>query len=128
MASYTFRCESCGHVLTHVSSIGDYCRDRPTFVHCSQLMERYFETVPGLALHNALAGDRHYDGLRATDGTDISSRAKHQAYMKANNLTTADDFTQTWRKGAEERAQVFAGNDASRARDVAAAIDKLSST
>ena len=125
MASYTFRCESCGHVLTHVSSIGDYCRDRPTFVHCSAPMERFFETVPGLAIHNALAGDRHYDGLRATDGTDISTRDKHRAYMKANNLTTADDYTKTWAQQAEQRATVMSGQDNTRAADIRAAVERL---
>lgn len=39
-----------------------------------------------------LWNDRSYDGLRATDGTDISSRSKHREYMKVNNLTTLDDF------------------------------------
>ena len=31
----------------------------------------------------ALWGDRSYDGMRAPDGTDISSRTKHREYMKA---------------------------------------------
>lgn len=48
----------------------------------------------------ALWGDRHYDGMRATDGTDISTRTKHREYMKANGLTTIDDF-----KEHNERAQ-----------------------
>jgi hypothetical protein len=42
--------------------------------------------------HCLVIGDSHYDGLRATDGTDISTRAKHRAYMKQHNLTTIDDF------------------------------------
>ncbi|HET9554337.1 MAG TPA: hypothetical protein VFP50_15350 [Anaeromyxobacteraceae bacterium] len=51
--------------------------------------------------------DSHYDGLRATDGTPIDSRAKHREYMRRNNLTTVDDFKETWAKAAERRAQVF---------------------
>lgn len=53
--------------------------------------------------------DRHYEGLRATDGTDIGSRRKHQEYMRINGLTTADDFKETWAKAAEKRAQFFNG-------------------
>jgi hypothetical protein len=35
--------------------------------------------------------------MQATDGTDISSRAKHREYMRRNNLTTAGDFTDHWK-------------------------------
>lgn len=66
-------------------------------------MERKLSVVPASAGAYVLAGDRHYEGMRATDGTDISSRSKHRAYMKANNLTTADDFQKTWSKNMEER-------------------------
>lgn len=58
---------------------------------------------PPMAAHNALAGDRHYDGLRATDGTPIDSRSKHRAYMQQHGLTTADDYHQTWAKAKEMR-------------------------
>lgn len=50
-----------------------------------------------------VVGDAHYDGMRATDGTDISSRTKHRNYMKANGLALAGDFTETWAKAAAER-------------------------
>lgn len=49
----------------------------------------------------ALWGDRGYDGMRTTDGVDISSRSKHRSYMQAHGLTTADDF-----KGEFARRQV----------------------
>lgn len=55
----------------------------------------------------ALWGDSSYDGLRATDGTDISSRTKHREYMKANNLTTVDDFQQSWAKAKESRERYY---------------------
>lgn len=45
----------------------------------------------------------------ATDGTDISTRTRHQQYMKRNNLTVAEDFTQHWEKAAKEREKVFNG-------------------
>ncbi len=125
MPTYSFRCAKCASLQTTVMGIGEYTRNPPTFVCCSEPMERYFETVPALALHNALANDRHYDGLRATDGTDISSRAKHRAYMKANNLTTADDFASTWKRDAQRRQEVLQGNDPTRSQDVARTIQQL---
>lgn len=54
-----------------------------------------------------LWSDGGYDGLRATDGTDISSRTKHREYMKANGLTTVDDFQKTWDKAAQQRAEYY---------------------
>jgi len=88
-------------------------------------MQRHITVAPGLAVHNALASERHYDGLRATDGTDISTRAKHRAYMREHNLTTVDDFAQTWKRDAEKRAAALAGEDTTRGRDVAQAMEKL---
>jgi hypothetical protein len=55
----------------------------------------------------ALWGDRHYDGLRATDGADISTRTKHREYMKRAGLTTVDDFSQTWAKAREARERYY---------------------
>ena len=82
-----------------------------------------------LTPHHLVMGDRHYDGMRATDGTDISTRAKHKAYMKANNLTTTDDFASTWKKEAQKRAEYFkdAKHGATRREDVARAIYDLES-
>ena len=73
----------------------------------------------------ALWGDRHYDGLRAPDGTDISSRAKHQAYMKATGLTTADDFKSNWSQQAESRARYMQQGGSTSAADIRRAIAKL---
>ena len=54
--------------------------------------------------------DRHYEGLRATDGTDIGSRRKHREYMRLNGLATVDDFKETWAKAERERASHFDGS------------------
>jgi hypothetical protein len=82
-----------------------------------------------LNAHNLIMGDRHYDGLRATDGTDISTRAKHRAYMKANNLTTTDDFQSTWTREAQRRAEYYkeGKHGAIRREDVGRAIHDLES-
>lgn len=55
-------------------------------------------------------GKFEYDGLRATDGTDISSREKHRAYMKKNNLALAHEYKGTWDKATQERGEFYAGN------------------
>lgn len=80
------------------------------------------------AKNNPLAGDRHYDGLRATDGADISTRSKHREYMRAKNLTTIDDFTETWKKAEKEREKLFTGAPSSeRKEDIARAFRQLES-
>lgn len=124
MPTYTFRCAACGAPFSAVMSIRDYCAAPPTFVCCGEPAERFFEVAPGAAISHVF-NDRHYQDLKATDGTDISSRAKHQAYMKAKGLTTADDYTETWKKDAQRRAERMAGNDPSRITDIATAVQKL---
>lgn len=124
MPTYAFKCQACGAQLDTVMGIREYAAAPPTFFCCSAPMERFFEVVPALALHNALASERHYENLRAQDGTPIDTRAKHRAYMKANNLTTVDDFSKTWKRDAEARASRLAGDDPQRARDIAQAIAK----
>jgi hypothetical protein len=75
----------------------------------------------------ALWGDRHYDGMRATDGTDISTRTRHRAYMKANNVTTADDFSSSWEKSRESREKYYTGGGSFRKEDIHRAIHQLTS-
>jgi hypothetical protein len=111
--------------MEHVSSIAEYVRNPPAFFHCGQAMQRHFTVAPGAAIANAQFNDRHYQDMKATDGTDISTRAKHRAYMKAKGLTTADDFKDTWKKAATERQATMAGHDPSRAQDIAQAVRKL---
>lgn len=100
---YHVICEDCGEVTEFDLSLGEYVRNKPTFFHCQQPMVRYFPPAGLNAVDNALAGDRHYDGLRAQDGTDISSRSKHREYMKKHGLTTVDDFKGTWAAAERKR-------------------------
>lgn len=72
-----------------------------------------------------LWGDRHYDGLRATDGADISSRRKHREYMRRTGLTTADDFKDTWARAKQEREHYMQHGGSVRKQDIRAAIDRL---
>lgn len=73
----------------------------------------------------ALWGDRSYDGLRAPDGTDISSRTKHREYMKATGLTTADDYKETWAKAQESRQRYYQQGGSFSRSDVERAIYQL---
>lgn len=51
--------------------------------------------------------DRYMEGMRATDGADISSRQRRAEYMRRNNLADADDFKGTWARAAEQRAAFY---------------------
>ena len=103
MAKYHFICPACDEVIETEMSIGEYHRHPPAFFHCAKPMARYFPPTGLNAIDNALAGDRHYDGLRAQDGTDISTRSKHREYMKKHGLTTADDYKDAWAKAEKAR-------------------------
>lgn len=88
------------------------------------------EYVPKAHLnsHNLVIGDLHYDGLQATDGTNISTRTKHREYMKMKGLTTLDDYTGHFAREAERRARYFQGEKgtgAVRKDDIARAIHAL---
>lgn len=105
MPTYDYKCATCGARNSVVQSMREYSA-APIRPHCHGEMERCLSVVPGLSgVNNALAGDRHYDGMRAQDGTDISSRTKHREYMKRHGLTTYDDFKQTFAKEQEKREQ-----------------------
>lgn len=54
-------------------------------------------------------GKFQYNNLRATDGTDISSRTKRRDYMRAKGLADASDFTEHWQKKAKERESILSG-------------------
>lgn len=111
MPTYAYRCGVCGHEDERLQSIRAYT-SAPDVPSCPNHgpMERKLTINPAFSgLANALAGDRHYDGLRASDGSDISSRTKHREYMKRTGLTSTSDFTETWKKQADERAKFQKG-------------------
>jgi hypothetical protein len=71
--------------------------------------------------------DLYMDGTRATDGTDIGSRAKRRAYMRQNNLADADDFKGAWATAAKEReeARRDGPRDSTRREDIRRAMDTV---
>jgi putative FmdB family regulatory protein len=105
MPTYDYQCR-CGHRTSVFQSISEYVR-APSVPACAldgHVMERRLSVVPAMSgLANALAGDRHYDGLRAPDGTDISSRSKHREYMKRTGYADTSDFKGVWEQAGKER-------------------------
>ena len=113
MPTYDYKCGSCGSQTHVLQSIRSYCTSPivPPCPVCPGPMERMLTVVPGMSgLANALAGDRHYDGLVATDGTNISTRSKHREYMKQNNLALDSDFSNTWKEAQKKREALRTGN------------------
>jgi hypothetical protein len=121
MPTYTWRCQQCDCEIEAFMTIREYCQSPPNFVHCNESMVR--RLLPTMLMHT---NDDAYAGLRASDGTDISSRTKHRAYMKARNLATMDDFTEQWKRDARERRQRMAGApDPTLKQDIVQAITQL---
>lgn len=52
-------------------------------------------------------GKFEYDNLRATDGTDISSRTKRRHYMQAHGLADPRDFRETGAKAQAQREAFY---------------------
>lgn len=125
MPTYDYKCPACGSEESRVQTIGEYSRAPIRPECCGATMERKLSVVPaGSSLANALAGDRHYDGLRAPDGSDISTRSKHRQYMREKGVTMATDYVETWNKAAKERQQIRAGADPTLKKDVREAVER----
>ena len=93
-----------------------------------ELVEVGNDYVPDTGRSVVVVGDRHYDGLRASDGTDISTRAKHREYMRRNGLTTIDDYKNEWSEAARRRAAHYtdgSGDRPARLEDVARAVHEI---
>lgn len=104
MPTYDYRCATCGREESVFQTIHEYVRGpiRPKCLHGE--MERKLTVNPAMSgIANALAGDRHYDGLQATDGTPIDTRTKHRQYMKEKGYALASDFKETWAAAARDR-------------------------
>jgi hypothetical protein len=75
----------------------------------------------------SLWNDTHYEGAKTTGGHDIGSRKKHRQYMKDNNLTTSDDYTNEWKAAAKEREHYKANGGTITKDDIRKAIHQLES-
>lgn len=87
-------------------------------------MTRYLYTLGGVPLPEPIEISRDFeeaprqplrvdvsymDGMRATDGADISSKRKRREYMRATGAADASDYTGTWAAARKEREQVRSG-------------------
>lgn len=66
---------------------------------------------PSRALDAPILAGRFYENTKATDGTDIGSRAKHAAYMKANGIAAASDFSPAYYEGVRKAQELAAKRD-----------------
>jgi hypothetical protein len=88
-----------------------------------ELVEVGLDYVPVQRASNRYVGDGYYDGLRAQDGADISTRTKHREYMKRHGLTTVDDYKGEFiRRGEARRRFHQEGYDPTRRPMVARAV------
>jgi len=55
----------------------------------------------------------------------LLARSKHREYMRANNLTTVDDFQNTWAKAQEQRERLYTQGGTFSRRDIERAISQL---
>lgn len=93
-----------------------------------ELPESYYARRASFAsTDSALWSDRHYEGLRAPDGEDISSRTKHREYMRRKGLTTVDDFTNHFREAEKRRSDFYqtGGDHAARREAIERSIYEL---
>lgn len=54
-------------------------------------------------------GDQYYDGQKAPDGSDVSTRTKHREYMKRTGMVTFDDYASTFAKEQARRDAYHSG-------------------
>jgi hypothetical protein len=125
MPTYDYKCETCDAEASEFQTIGEYTRAPIRPMCCGFVMERKLSVVPGTAASNPLAGDRHYEGLAASDGTNIGSRTAHRNYMKSKDLALATDFKETWTKAAHERLALRKGEaDRTLKREVREVVER----
>lgn len=89
-----------------------------------QLVEVSTDYVQEARNHDSvLWNDRIYQ-----DGNDsrFFSRSQHREYMRANNLTTMDDYQGEWREAERRRVEYATGvSSADRKQDIIETIHRL---
>ena len=71
---------------------------------------------------NVLWNDRAYQDM---NDPRFNSRSTHREYMRANNLTTMDDFKGVWAGAQREREAIMKGSDPQRKHDIARALHQI---
>jgi hypothetical protein len=68
-----------------------------------------------------LWNDRAYQDM---NDPRFTSRTQHREYMKANGLTTVDDYKEQWAKQAKDREQFYHGIDPGRREEIIRALER----
>lgn len=90
----------------------------PALGQCVEVTSDYV----GQRRDNGLKSEEEvYGHITATDGTDLSTRRRHQEYMKQKGLTVAADFIKTWEREAVEKKKAAtpgSGHDRAERREL----------
>ena len=101
----------------YVRALGDHPPVRGKWVMTAHGLVDANEYVPEpKAVDAPILAGRFYENMNAQDGSDISTRARHKAYMREKGLTTIDDYKQQWAKQTAERAEIAHGKLPSKTR------------
>lgn len=105
---YVSRCSACDGVKHETTLLFDCPRCKGK--DCYGMVDASIAPPPQAeARYAPIMVDRFYEGVRATDGTDIGSRAKRREYMHVNGFADADDFKGQWAKSQERRDRIARG-------------------
>lgn len=91
-------------------------RGRFVWDGAQQKLVRAEDYRPPEAKDAPIMAGRFYENTQATDGSDIGSRSKHRAYMRAHGVTTADDYKSQWQRQETQREERRAGRISSKTR------------
>ena len=93
----------------------------------TQTLDEVSNDAPVTPRLELATGSFYESAGRATDGTDISTRKKYNAYCKAKGVVPVSDFTKTLESAQAKRAAFLAGDQGNKARrdDVGRAIYQL---
>ena len=86
-----------------------------------EVSQDYVQPRDATSADSVLWNDRSYQDMC---DPRFQSRSEHRRYMAQNDLTTIDDFTETWNKAAKERERALRGIDPSRKEDLLKAINQ----
>ena len=73
-------------------------------------------------LTDRLISESHYEGVRATDGTPIDTRARHKRYMEEHGVCHAGDFSPEYYQN--KRAEIAREDKRDRLQTVIEAVHR----
>jgi hypothetical protein len=90
-----------------------------------RLVEVAIPREPPAKVH--IQTDTGYEGLRSSEGHDLSTRKRHREYMQQKGYAMMSDFAEEWREKAAQRADFFTtgGDHEGRLQNIEEAIDAV---